>query len=415
MKLECPHRLQVCGHETQAETALPATRIQFLIDFWLQSVKKAKIDAERLSQVISTIYDCALDPGQWPVAIEQVCSLVEGKNGVIMVVDTAREGSRFHASWNVDHALTQIYSEKFHPINPLHGPWSAFDVDEAYNVALVMEPERWMETRVFKEFGEPNDFLDSIGVTLLKNPARFATLSVARPIKAGFSGEHELSIMRLLAPHLRKAVTIADFIEMKELTSATFDALLAPVLLVNDESHIIHCNHAARELLASADPVRSVGGVLTARATDAAKALASALSAALNGSRAEPETAQVVFTPFSDGRAAFAHVLPIRSGTPRGQFEPRAAAAVFITPANRASGLPFHAWATSFGLTAAEVRVLELLSKGLSISEAAVELEVAPTTARTHLARLMHKTGTTRQADVLQLAAQLTSPIRATR
>ena len=107
--------------------------------------------------------------------------------------------------------------------------------------------------------------------------------------------------------------------------------------------------------------------------------------------------------------------LPIRSGTPRGQFEPRVAAAVFITPANKAFGLPFQAWATAFGLTAAEVRVLELLSRGLSIVEVAAELDVAPTTARTHLARLMHKTGTTRQADVLQLAAQLASPIRAPR
>jgi DNA-binding CsgD family transcriptional regulator len=382
------------------------------VDFGRKRLKKLKIDPEQLSDVISTIYDCALDPGRWPVAIEQVCSLIEGKNGVIMVVDTTGTGSRFDASWNVDHALTRIYSEKYHPINPLLGPWSAFDVDEAYNVALVMEPDRWMETRVYKEFGEPNDFLDSVGVTLLKNPARFATLSVARSIKAGFSGEHELAVMRLLAPHLRKAITIADFIEMKELTSATFDALLAPVLLVNREGSIIHCNHAARDLLVSGDPIRSVGHTLTARAADAAKALASALSAALDGSRDEPEAAQVVFTPFSDGRVAFAHVLPIRSGTPRGQFEPQAAAAVFITPAGKASGLPFQAWATAFGLTAAEVRVLELLSKGLSISQVAATLEVASTTARTHLARLMHKTGTTRQADVLQLAAQLTSPIR---
>ena len=62
-----------------------------------------------------------------------------------------------------------------------------------------------------------------------------------------------------------------------------------------------------------------------------------------------------------------------------------------------------------------EVRVLELMSSGLSITEVATELDVAPTTARTHLARLMHKTGTRRQADILQLAARLTSPLRAGR
>ena len=60
----------------------------------------------------------------------------------------------------------------------------------------------------------------------------------------------------------------------------------------------------------------------------------------------------MVFTPFADGRAAFAHVLPLRSGAARSYFEPRAAAAIFITPANKPSGLPFQAWATAFGLTA---------------------------------------------------------------
>ena len=373
------------------------------------------VSAEQLSQVISAIYDCALDPGKWPLAIEQICGLIEGKNGVIMVVDTTAPSSRFDASWNVDPALTRIYAEKYHASNPLSELWPRFDVDEAYNIALVMEPARWLESRVYREFGEPNDFLDSIGVTLLKNPARFATLSVARPIAAGFSGEHELNIMRLLAPHLRKAVTIADFIEMKELTSTAFDALLAPIILVNEQSRVIHCNRAAQELLAAADPIRSVGGSLTARAADAANALDAALGAALNGARDEPETAHVVFTPFADGRAAFAHVLPIRSGTARGYLEPRAAAAIFVTPANQAAGLPFQAWAAAFGLTAAEARVLELLSQGMSITEVASELQVAVTTARTHLARLMQKTGTRRLADVVQLATQLTSPIHTTR
>src|ERR1700742_4064154 len=172
------------------------------------------IDAEQLSDVISAIYDCALDPGKWPLAVQQVCGLIEGKIRLIMVVDTTAPNSRFDASWNVDPALTRTYAEKYHATNPLTDLLPRFDVDEAYNIASVMEPARWLETRVYKEFGEPNDFMDSIGVTLLKNPARFATLSVARAIKAGFSGERELNIMRLLAPHLRKAVTIADFIEM---------------------------------------------------------------------------------------------------------------------------------------------------------------------------------------------------------
>jgi DNA-binding CsgD family transcriptional regulator len=121
---------------------------------------------------------------------------------------------------------------------------------------------------------------------------------------------------------------------------------------------------------------------------------------------------QVVFAPFANGRPAFAHVLPTCSGHARSRIDPRAAAIVFITPSNQPSGLPLHAWAAAFGLTAAELRVLELMVDGHTIAEAATRLGIAETTGRTHLARVMEKTGTTRQADLIRLAMQLTSPVR---
>ena len=75
---------------------------------------------------------------------------------------------------------------------------------------------------------------------------------------------------------------------------------------------------------------------------------------------------------------------------------------VFITPAGASSALPLNAWAAAFGLTAAEVRLLELMVAGNTVNAAAASLNVAVTTARTHLARLMEKTGTRRQAELVR-------------
>jgi DNA-binding CsgD family transcriptional regulator len=104
--------------------------------------------------------------------------------------------------------------------------------------------------------------------------------------------------------------------------------------------------------------------------------------------------------------------LPTRLGAVRGRIEPNADAVVFMTPASAPAGLPFAPWASAFGLTATEVRVLELLTGGKSIVEAAVALNIAETTARTHLARLMQKTSTNRQIDLVRLAMRLMSPLR---
>ena len=105
-------------------------------------------------------------------------------------------------------------------------------------------------------------------------------------------------------------------------------------------------------------------------------------------------------------------MLPIASGIARCQIEPRAIAAIFIAPADGPPVLPLQAWASAFGLTAAEVRVLEHLLAGRNIVEVAKELRVAVSTARTHLARLMQKTGSSRQTDLVRTATQLTSPLR---
>jgi DNA-binding CsgD family transcriptional regulator/PAS domain-containing protein len=370
------------------------------------------VDIGQFSDVVGMIYDCAVDPHLWPKAIEKVGQLVDGINGVVMIIDTVENKSRFYVDWNVDPMLMRTYSEKFHADNPLNNAFTKFDVDEPYNISMVMKSSEWLETRVYREFGQPNGWLDSIGVTLLKTPSRFATLSIARHHDVGFAGPREIEIMRLLAPHLRKATSIADLIEMRELTSATFesafDALLVPVVFVDSECRIIHANGAARELFAAGDLIRSERGVLKAQAPDATQRLEAATRQIGRGG---DEAGQVVYIPFADGRPAFGHVLPTRSGTVRGRIEPRATAAIFITPAATAPGLPLLPWASAFGLTAAEVRVLELLVEGSTIDDVAAKLNVAATTARTHRARLMQKTGTTRQVDLVRMAMQLLSPV----
>ena len=63
-------------------------------------------------------------------------------------------------------------------------------------------------------------------------------------------------------------------------------------------------------------------------------------------------------------------------------------------------------------MTQAEVRVLELLVGGHTVEAVANELGLAIATVRTHLARVLQKTGTGRQAELVQLALQLRSPLR---
>jgi DNA-binding CsgD family transcriptional regulator len=379
-------------------------------------MKCPAIAVDAFSEVVSTIYDCAIDPHLWPTAIEQIARHVNGAAGTIYVMDLIEDRNRLYAHWNFPAETWRTFIENYYADNPLKEPFAKFDIDEPYSISLVMEPERWLETRVYREFVRREGWLDAAVVNLVQTPSRNAGIGIQRPLEAGWTSPRELEIMRLLSPHLRRAVSIGDLIEMRELTARTFessfDALAVPIVLVDGASGIVHANGAAQDLFSSGDPVRSERGVLTAPAHDAAQRLDAAVARVARPRAGMGEAGEVVFIPFGDGRPAFAHVLPIRSGVVRRRIEPRAAAMVFITPAGASAPLPLQAWAAAFGLTAAEVRVLELMVEGKTINAAAASLNVAVTTARTHLARVMQKTATRRQADLIRLATQLMSPAR---
>jgi DNA-binding CsgD family transcriptional regulator len=60
-----------------------------------------------------------------------------------------------------------------------------------------------------------------------------------------------------------------------------------------------------------------------------------------------------------------------------------------------------------YGLTPAEARVANLLLEGLEVREAAERLGITLETARFHLKRVLAKTGTRRQTELLRLMLSL--------
>jgi DNA-binding CsgD family transcriptional regulator len=379
-------------------------------------VGRKPVKLDDLFGVIGTIYDCAVDPQHWPKAIESIARLIDGDHGVILVFDTIRNEPRLYVDWNVDAESMRLYREEYHQDNPIHEGFSRFEIDEPYNIPAVIDPADFMRSRVYTEFGKPRGWLDNVGVSIMKTATRLASLSVIRRIEAGWAGPRELEVLRLLSPHVRRAVSIADLIDMRSLVAATFestlDSLAVPIVLLDSKSVIAHANASARTLLDKSDPIASDRGVLRASEPSAALALAAAVAQTARPEQGMGKIGIDVPVPYADGRPGFAHVLPVGRGEVRGALGPNATAAVFFTPSAEPQRLPAAAWAATFGFTSAEMRMLELLVKGHTVAEAAEVMSIAPPTARTHVANLMAKAGTRRQTELVQLATRLAPPVR---
>jgi DNA-binding CsgD family transcriptional regulator len=198
--------------------------------------------------------------------------------------------------------------------------------------------------------------------------------------------------------------------------SATLDKFNAGVAVVAEDNRILHANRAARDMFAAGGPVRSVKGRLVTRNKHAQQELTQAIVTAqrdevaigaagigisLNGNGAD------------GADAAIAHVLPLARGDLRARLVPRATAAVFVTQTASPTPRDLKGVADSYRLTKAETRLLELLAQGITLSDAAETLDVAETTAKTHLAHIFSKTGVSRQVDLLALIDRLVPPLAA--
>jgi DNA-binding CsgD family transcriptional regulator len=201
-------------------------------------------------------------------------------------------------------------------------------------------------------------------------------------------------------------------LDMQAATIATLESLLNLIaiglVLVDADDRIIHANRAARSMLTAGAPIRSDRGELRTHRPETTALLRSAIAQAV----ANNATVGGVGIPAShaDGEPALIHVLPLTSNDLPARIAPLAGAALFITPAVDSIGAP-PALAAVYDLSAAEMRIFERLIAGETLSRVADQLGIAVTTVKTHLARIFEKTGTSRQADLIRLAAKYCAPI----
>ncbi|NJM35080.1 MAG: helix-turn-helix transcriptional regulator [Rhodomicrobium sp.] len=184
-----------------------------------------------------------------------------------------------------------------------------------------------------------------------------------------------------------------------------------PILVIDISGRIVEMNAAARKLLQEKRLIAATGRYLNLCDLRAQARFAAALRQA-----AQPEdrlSSKGIGIPLRrDTNEGIAHILPLSGSDRRKTFAPGGAAAVFIQTQGETEQPDLSGVAELFGLTGAERRMLELLVEGLTLAEIMDELDIAQGTAKTHLARIFAKTGTRRQAELINKIGRLLSPVR---
>jgi DNA-binding CsgD family transcriptional regulator len=380
-------------------------------------------DLQELSHLIGDVYDAALDQSLWQRVIERTAHFVGGIGATLFSKDaTARPGDlryrlgKLYYDAGIDPHYRQLYFDQYVTLDPVATGHFLAELEQPFAMADLMPRHEFVETRFYREWVRPQGLVDFVGAALDKSTASVAMFGVLRHQRNGVVDDETRHRMRLIAPHIRRAVLIGRMFDLKAAQAATFadtfDGLSAGMYLVDASGNIVHTNVAGDAILDVGGILRAVGGRLVARDAQVDKTLRSTFAAASQGDAALGTRGIAVSLIGKDGERHVAHVLPLTSGARRRAGKTyTAVAAVFVRKAALAAPSPFEVIGKAFKLTPSELRVLLAIVEVGGVPEVAAVLGVASTTIRTHLYRLFEKTGVTRQADLVKLVAGYATPL----
>lgn len=351
---------------------------------------------DELSELIGQIYDCAVDPALWPTALEGIGRAMDSIAGALCAGDFVTGQIRTEVYWGLEDRYIAMWQNQYRTADVfMHGLLLA-DVDQPTSSDDVIPDEELFASRVFREWGQPQNFRYGLAVPVMKNHGRLAYLCLMRGFEQRRFDEEDKALLYLLAPHVRRSITIADLIGHEQVARTRFlavvDALATPTMVLDGDGRLVHANGAAEALLkAGTHLVLRSGVVMPAGGHDPVAPR----------DRTTEEGRTLVL---GDGpETKLATVLPLAAGRRLELAGGRLGYAVFVQDGGLQAPLGAEVIGKAYKLTGSELRVLLSLAQGSTLRQIADHYGLSLETVRSQLKSLFAKTGTRRQSELVKL------------
>jgi len=237
--------------------------------------------------------------------------------------------------------------------------------------------------------------------------------SIQRPLGQDHASAAEIALMRRLTPHLSQAMKIHMRMAIQNAEHQTRDLLVGHsttgVAFLDVTGRVLMLNPAAEDIISDTRNGMDVrdGQILfgnAANANQTNRLIADAIATAA-GTGLKPAGAVLIHRAEGLPLTVIAVPLPQATGEVEGlPISPTGpTVALLICDPNRARGLPDSLLRTVFGLTPAECRVAQALAAGQTPGEYADMAGVGIRTVRTHISRLLAKTGARNRIELMRI------------
>lgn len=366
--------------------------------------------AAKLSDLIEYIHDAGLEPGRWNDVVVSIRNYLGAQACGLLSKNAISKFGVTHYHCGVDPHFIQLYADTYSLFDPLA---NLPRFGSVASIPDLVAYDDYRRGRFYQEWLRPQGCIDVANVVIEKSNGRCPIVMAVLPGKRMLDAEMRKR-MELVVPHAHRAIMVNKALETRQSESAVLsdvlDGLSAGVFLLDSACRILHANVSGSRMVGADDFLRSAGGQLVARDPHVNQALRELFAVEDGGILADKGRA-LLLTAY-DGERYVAHVLPLASVMRHGAERLSNVVGALFVRRIELDGQSFGAaLAHAFKLTPAELRVLLAIVEVGGVPEASQTLGIAETTVKTHLHRVFAKTGASRQADLVKLAAGFANPL----
>lgn len=370
----------------------------------------AAAEWEVLNDLIGRIYDSVLHPDRWNETLAQITAALgplRWESAFILWESNNPPRARFVAASGLAAGIQEIYTAVYAGNHPWSRKFMRYANGTVVDSHDIMTLDEFYETEFFRNFLKPYGIDRLIGVLLDRRGGE--RLGLMMPGPGDRDTERLKRGLRILAPHIQRAMRISDRVASLELAAgaarSAADAAPFAIFSLDDQLGVLAANSRA-------DRYERAGFI---RLTDGRFAFTHAASQKrlLDLVKSVSPSGLALQTANAEGAECPVLVARITRQTADRIGGTDLGAALIVTLGSAPGETPvveIDRIAQWFGLTPAEARLAVALAGGQSLQDYAALRAVSLNAVRFLLKGIFRKTGATSQAQLVALLARLPSP-----
>jgi DNA-binding CsgD family transcriptional regulator len=356
-------------------------------------------------EILELIYAAPACQHGWDGVLHRFAALTDSIAAGITIEDPLTRQGRPITYFGFDSGHVEKTFDHYLPMNPLFKIAHAMTTGFIVGNGDVIDPMDFVKTDFYNGWARPQGIGSPLTLVLNHSETFYCPLTLVRPDGKGEAPPEHRQLLRFFSSHLSCAMTLhmkLDTAEAKlQICDAVFHNANLALFILDAKGQLTFCSRLAEIQLEKAGELTASGKMLRCSNDDNDRLLKAAITKASNP--VMPVGSQFRLARVS-GAPLVVSVTPIvRSLKLAEPGLSSSCCAIIVSEPDVQLALTTQKLAQTYGLTKAEMRLLDAILKGKGIGQAAETVNISVETARTHIKRILSKTGTSRQTELMRL------------